>query len=256
MTFCLAMKVEEGLVAIADTRVTSGTEHSTARKLSVHHTGRHAMFLMTSGLRSVRDKAVTYFNEVIESADADFDRLYKAVNAFGQQVRRVAREDKESLVEAGLAFNLYAIVGGQFENDKEHTLYLIYPEGNWIEISRGTPYCIIGETSYGKPLLDRALRYESSLEQAIKIGYVAFDATRTSATDVDFPLDMVMYKRGYYRMYEHRYERTDLLPVSEWWNGKIRGLVRDLPSEWVKTALVEMKLRCGDDAIASPGRTS
>ena len=128
MTFCLAMKVESGLVGIADTRVTTGSEHITARKVSIHQHGRHSMFLMTSGLRSARDKALTYFEETIEQNDEAFDKLYKAVNAFAQQVRRVAEEDKDALEESGLRFNLYAIVGGQLENDSEHKLYLLYPK--------------------------------------------------------------------------------------------------------------------------------
>ena len=89
MTFCVAMKVEGGLVGIADTRITSRNEYITARKVSVHQHGRHSMFLMTSGLRSVRDKALTYFEETLQENDETFDKLYKAVNAFAEQVRRV-----------------------------------------------------------------------------------------------------------------------------------------------------------------------
>ena len=82
MTFCLSMKVKEGLVGIADTRITSGTEYTIAKKVSIHQHGKHSMFIMTSGLRSVRDKAVTYFQEVIEDESQKFDKLYKAINAF------------------------------------------------------------------------------------------------------------------------------------------------------------------------------
>ncbi|GIX47503.1 MAG: hypothetical protein KatS3mg131_1714 [Candidatus Tectimicrobiota bacterium] len=242
MTFCLGMKVREGLVAIADTRVTSGAERITARKVSVHQHGRHSMFLMTSGLRSVRDKAVTYFEEVIEASGETFDKLYKAVNAFAAQVRRVAAEDKKALQESGLPFTLYSLVGGQLENDREHKLYLLYPEGNWVEITEGTPYHIIGESGYGKPLLDRALDYEASLADALKIGYLAFDATRTSATDVDFPLDVVIYRKGTYVMVEHRYERQDLIAVSNWWQERLRQAVAELPSAWVQQALAKVPL--------------
>jgi hypothetical protein len=78
MTFCFAVKVKEALVGIADTRVTTGTQHVTARKLAIYQHGRHSLFLMTSGLRSARDKALTYFEEVLEQGDSAFDRLYKA----------------------------------------------------------------------------------------------------------------------------------------------------------------------------------
>lgn len=232
MTFCVAMSIRDGLIGMADTRITTGAERITARKVSIHQHGRHSMFIMTSGLRSVRDKALTYFEEVLESNDAAFEKLYQAVNAFGEQVRRVAKEDKAALVDAGLSYNLQAIVGGQLERDRDHKLYLIYPPGNWVEVSQGTPYYIIGESPYGKPLLDRALRYTSTFEQAMKLGYLAFDATRTSATDVDFPLDVVLYRRDTYQMVEHRYERKDLLPISEWWQQRMCECVDELPNGW------------------------
>jgi putative proteasome-type protease len=153
------MKVNSGLVAIADTRLTSGTEVTSARKLTIHQLEHHSLFLMTSGLRSVRDKALTYFKEVLEQEDMKFDKLYKAVNAFGTQLRRVVHEDKEALTEAGLDFNIHAIVGGQLEHDEEHKLYLLYPQGNWVEVGQGTPFFIIGNSGYGKPLLHRSLHY-------------------------------------------------------------------------------------------------
>ncbi|MSR83849.1 MAG: peptidase [Candidatus Latescibacteria bacterium] len=233
MSFCLGMKVAGGLIGIADSRVTSGTEHSTARKVSIHQNGRHSMFVMTSGLRSVRDKALTYFEEVIQESDREFDKLYKAVNAFAEQIRRAAKEDKHALEESGLPFNLHALVGGQLENDAEHKLYLLYPQANWVEIGAGTPYYIIGETGYGKPLLDRALRYETPMELALKIGYLAFDATRTSATDVDFPLDIVVYRRDTFALVEHCYEREALISTSDWWQEQLRLLVDQAPAKWI-----------------------
>ena len=83
-------------------------------------------------MRSVRDKAITYFSEVIEDQDKDFNSLYKAVNKFGDQVKRVAEEDRKNLEASGLKFNLFAIVGGQLEEDEQPKLYLLYPQGNWI----------------------------------------------------------------------------------------------------------------------------
>jgi len=233
MTFCVAMKVEEGLVGIADTRITSGTEYITARKVSIHQHGCHSMFLMTSGLRSARDKALTYFEETLQENDETFDKLYKAVNAFAEQVRRVFNEDRSALHESGLPFNLYSIVGGQLENDAEHKLYLLYPQGNWVEVSRGTPFYIIGESSYGKPLLERALTYESSLELALKMGYLAFDATRTSATDVDFPLDVLLYRPESYYIVEHRFDRDDLWPTSQWWQNQMCESIQNAPADWI-----------------------
>jgi len=237
MTFCLGMKVEDGLIGIADTRVTTGMECITARKVSIHQHGRHSMFLMTSGLRSVRDKAVTYFDEAISEGDQTFDKLFKAVNVFATQIRRVAQEDKDALDRAGLTFNLHALVGGQLENDQEHKLYLIYPQGNWVEVSEGTPYCIIGESGYGKPLLDRVLRYNSGMDLAMKVGFLAFDATRTSSTSVEYPIDVVLYRHDTFDIIEHRFEKEDLVEISSWWQSRIYDSVEKLPSQWADRLL-------------------
>jgi putative proteasome-type protease len=236
VTLCLAIKVTDGLVGIADTRVTSGTERISVRKLTVRERPGHSMFLMTSGLRAIRDKAVTYFEEAMSEQDPSFDKLYKVVNAFAAQIRRVAQEDREAIVSSGLSFDVAALVGGQLERDEEHMLYLLYPQGNWVEVAPGAPYFAIGESAYGKPILDRTLSSDTSMEDALKIAYLAFDATRTSATDVGFPLDVVLYRRDSYHMVEHRYERDDLRHVSEWWQRRVRDSIDELPSEWVRDA--------------------
>lgn len=240
MTFCVAIKIADGLVGIADTRVTSGSVHTTARKVTVHQNGQYSMFLMTSGLRSVRDKALTYFEEELEQEGVVFNRLYQAVNAFAAQVRRVANEDKQALEEAGLEFNLFSIIGGQLEKDKEHKLYLLYPQGNWIEVTESSPYFLIGETSYGKPILDRVLRFSSDMETALKVAYLAFDSTRISAVDVGFPIDVVLYRRDSFEIAQHTYDRGDLQHLPQWWQDRLRASVEELPNEWVHQALAKL----------------
>ena len=89
MTYCLGIKVKEGLLAIADTRITSGTEITVKKKITIEQKEHFSLFIMTSGLRSVRDKAVVYFTELL--ATKEFNKLYKAVNAFGEQVKRPMR---------------------------------------------------------------------------------------------------------------------------------------------------------------------
>jgi putative proteasome-type protease len=240
MTFCLAMKVQEGLVAISDSRITSGGETSTARKVSINEEEQHSMFVMTSGLRSARDKALTYFEDTLEQTHATFDKLYKAVNAFAAQVRLVDAEDREALHAANLSFNLHALVGGQFANDKEHRLYLLYPQANWVEVSRETPYFVIGESGYAKPLLDRSLRYDTPLALALKIGYLAFEATRTSTTATDFPMDVVIYRRGSFHLQERRYEAAEMAETSVWWSDSLRKLIEAMPSAWCDSAFADL----------------
>ncbi len=242
MTFCLGITVREGLVGIADTRVTSGNEVITARKVAVFQQDQHAMFILTSGLRSLRDKALTYFEEFMSQNEEPFDRVFKAVNAFATQIRRVAQEDKQALSESGLTFDIYSLVGGQFEKDSQHHLYLLYPQGNWVEIGQGTPYHIIGAAGYGKPVLDRTLKYRDSMRFAFKVGCLAFDSTRISAADVDFPIDVVLYVRDTFKLIEHRYQKDDLLELSTWWQERLRQSVSELPSEWIEAAFSKLTL--------------
>jgi putative proteasome-type protease len=242
MTYCLGIKTRSGIIAMADTRLTSGSEVSVNKKISIHEVEKSSLFIMTSGLRSVRDKAITYFQEVVDSEQFVFDKLYKAVNAFGDQIRKVAQEDKEALALSGLGFNLNAIVGGQLHNDSEHKLYRIYPEGNWVEILEGSPFAIIGNSGYGKPLLDRALTFDTSLAEAIKIGYLSFDATRVSANDVDFPLDLVLYEKDSFHIVEQRFQKEDLAAVSAQWAAMLNESVRKLPTSWMQPVFEKMNL--------------
>jgi putative proteasome-type protease len=241
MTFCLGIKVDDGLVGIADSRVLSGSEVILARKVSVFRRERQAMFLLTSGLRSLRDKALTYFEDALAQEAEPFDRLYKAVNLFTAQVRRVAKEDKEAIEESGLPFDFYTLIGGQFANDKEHKLYLAYPEGNWVEVGQGTPYHIIGASGYGKPILDRTLKYHDPMRFALKVGCLAFDSTRISAAGVDFPIDVVLYARDSFQIVEHRYEKEQLQDVSGWWQDRLRRSVNELPSQWLESAFSDVQ---------------
>lgn len=244
MTFCLGMRCHEGLIALADTRITSGNETSTAGKISIHHgarRGRHALFIMTSGLRSVRDKALAFYEEVLDEREKEMTKVFHAVDAFAKQVRRVQKEDHRWLKKGGLPFDIHALVGGQLERDDEHKLFLIYPEGNWVEVSLSTPYFIIGQTGYGKPLLDRAFSLDVDLETAFKLAILSFDATRTSATDVDLPIDVVMYRKDSFKISERRFDERDLKPVMEFWNRGVRKLVSDVPANQVDRLFTELE---------------
>lgn len=224
MTFCLGMKCEEGLMAIADTRITSGTELSEAKKISIHQYEQHSMFILTSGLRSLRDKAITYFEERLRD-EHNLDRMFKAANALSEEIRRVRVEDKEWLEDGGLHFDLHCIFGGQLAGDTETHLYLIYPEGNWVEVRAATPYVIIGESRYGKPILDRVWRHNKGLDDALRVGLLAFDATKTSASDVDYPVDVVLYRPDSFEMREQRLVAEDLDPLRRYWQQAIEEAV-------------------------------
>jgi putative proteasome-type protease len=235
MTYCLGIKVKEGLIAIADTRVTSGSETTEKKKIYIQQGDGQSMFIMTSGLRSIRDKAVIYFQELINEG-AIHNRLYKAVNAFGAQVKRVANEDRESLERAGFKFNLHTIIGGQLKDDEEHKLFLLYPEGNWVELGDGAPFVVIGNSGHGKAILNRTLTDASSMRLALKTGFLSFDSTRASANDVDFPIDVVLYHNRSFHMIEHRYERQDLEKISIQWAQELRAALTNIPDDWMDAA--------------------
>jgi putative proteasome-type protease len=198
------------------------------------------MFLMTSGLRSVRDKVLTYFEDVL-SAGTGYDRLYKAANAFGAEVRKVATEDGQALFESHLTFNIHALIGGRLSADSEPKLYLIYPQGNWVEINEARPYHIIGESGYGRPVLDRSLKHSDPIPWAFKVGCLAFDSTRISAADVDFPLDVVIYRDGDTKVMDGRLQREDLADLSKWWSERLRIAVSEIPQDWVDTLIAKVE---------------
>ena len=132
MTFCVGVRVREGLVGLADTQIVKGGEVSSKAKLSLHEHGGHPFFVMTSGLRSVRDKVVLRLEDALGTLGEPLSRLHEVATAFGDELRNVRDEDGPSLEASGLRFNLHGIIGGQLTDDDEPALFMIYPEGNWV----------------------------------------------------------------------------------------------------------------------------
>ncbi len=237
MTFCLGIKVKEGLIAIADTRISAGNEIYSNKKISIHEINHHSLFIMTAGLRSVRDKAVTYFNLAVEEEEATYDFMFEAATAFGLILKKVASEDRETLEREGYQYNLHAIVGGQMLKDLEHKLFLVFPEGNWIEINDGLKYQIIGNANYGKPLLNRNLSHETSLKDALKMGFLSFDATQVSTNDVDYPIDVVVYEKGSFKAKEIRLYKEDMQKISDDWNVALRKSLESIEEKWMESLI-------------------
>ena len=239
MTYCLAIRTREGLIALADGRVTSGSQMALARKVTMMGSGPHRFFLMTSGLRSVRDKVLAYLRREIKRQTANnFGSMLDAVTAFANCLRTVANEDRDALAESDLSFNLHAIIGGQLEGDTEPTMFLVYPEGNWIEVDKRTPYLSIGATAYGKPILDRALSYDTEMRHALKLAYLSFDSTRFSSTDVGFPIDLLTYSAADRQWREQQFDYDDLVEQRQWWNRAITELAERMPDgPWVADLL-------------------
>ena len=231
MTFCAGIKVRQGVVMLADTQIVRGNEQVNKAKLAVSRHGNASIFTMTSGLRSVRDKTVTYLDERLAHPES-LTRLYQVANLFGEQLRRVRLEDGPSLQQANLAFNLNAIIGGCLPGDDEPKLYYVYPEGNWVEAAADSPYFIIGRTPYGKPILDRFLTYETDLRSATALALLAFDATQASVTDVDCPIDVGVIFASTRSSVWRRFDAYEVEQVTRWWTERLAHALREFPTDW------------------------
>lgn len=116
-------------------------------------------------------------------------------------------------------------------------MYLVYPEGNWIEITEGNPFIIIGNSGNGKPILKRTLNYNSSMKFALKTGFLSFDSTRVSVNDVGFPIDVVTYKTNEFKFIEKRYEASGLKYISDFWANELSNAIKNVPDDWTSELL-------------------
>jgi putative proteasome-type protease len=238
LTYCLGIKVRDGLIGLADGRITSGTQLTSARKVTLHGPNGSQFFIMTSGLRSLRDKAIAYLERDRRAAAVPYATMLDAVGAYTQCLRRVIDEDRNALEHSHIAFNLHAIIGGQLAQDEEPTMFLVYPECNWIQVDERTPYLSIGVTGYGKPILDRALHYDTPLRTALKLAYLSFDSTRLSSSDVGFPLDLVTYHVSDRRWRDRQFDDYDLREQGLWWNEHLTQLANAMPDgDWLEGLL-------------------
>lgn len=239
MTYCLGIKLREGLICLADGRITSGGQVSIARKASLHGPDDRQFCIMTAGLRSLRDKTISYLDQDLASSPATAKTMIEVLEIYTRSLRRVAEEDQEALEASHLSFDLSAIVAGQMSDDPGPSMFLVYPEGNWIEVTERSPHISIGATAYGKPILDRILSFDTPLDLALQIAFLSFDSTRVSAASVGFPLDMLtLTKDRQWRKIE--LESDDVAGLRQWWNDKITELAASMPTgPWVDRLLPE-----------------
>lgn len=227
MTFCIAIKSKTGVVALSDTRISSGLGVSTSKKIQTYQENGNSFFIMSSGLRSIRDKVIHILED--ELSNQPLDKLYKVANLVGKAVKQARTEDLEQLTASKFIFDAHFILGGQCVNDKRSSIFLIFPEGNWVEASDESPYTVIGNTGFGKPILRRLLHEEITFDLAIKVAYLSFDATFKNASDVDFPLDFALYRNGTFEIQELRKSEEDLKETAKLWNQMLVDAANELP---------------------------
>jgi putative proteasome-type protease len=203
MTYCCGLLVRDGLVMIADTRTNAGLDNiSVFRKLHVFgEPGNRIMALASAGNLSVTQSVVSLLNEGFLNEETDevetlmnAPTMFQAAQRIGRAIRQVHENDGPALESSGIKFDVSFLFGGQIEGGRLR-LFMIYAAGNFIECTTDTPYLQIGEHKYGKPILDRAVKFETDLNDALKIGLISMDSTMRSNLGVGMPIDVMVARR-------------------------------------------------------------
>jgi putative proteasome-type protease len=201
MTYCVGIKLDAGLVFMSDSRTNAGLDQiSTYRKMMVYEQpGERFMVMLSAGNLSISQSVREILQvEKIEGADGapitiwNAKSMFDAVRVLGATVRRVYDQDGASLAAAGVDFNASMIFGGQIKGEAMR-LFLVYSAGNFIEATRETCYFQVGESKYGKPVLDRMITPATPLDEAAKCALVSMDSTLKSNLSVGLPLDLLVY---------------------------------------------------------------
>jgi putative proteasome-type protease len=244
MTYCVAMLLDTGMVFLSDSRTSAGVDHiSTFRKTTVlQKPGERVLVLQTAGNLAITQAVTSMLREQIELPDAkahlfNCPNLFEAAQCVGEAVREVHRRDSGPLKEFGVEFNASLILGGQIRGESPR-LFSIYSAGNFIEATAETTYFQIGESKYGKPIVDRVLRRSSSLNEAAKCALISMDSTIRSNLSVGLPLDLVMIKRDRYETARHMSIDTDneyFRGIRNRWSEALREAFAELPDpDWLR----------------------
>lgn len=223
MTYCVAMRLESGLIFASDSRTNAGVDNiATFQKMySFEIAGRLRLVMMTSGNLATSQSVASLLDlrsrQGGEGSLGQIGSLYDAAVLVGQTLREVIARDggSDSPVDLGSSF----ILGGQLAGERPR-LFNIYPQGNFIEATVDTPYFQIGETKYGKPILDRVLNYRSSLEEAIRCALISLDSTMRSNLSVALPIHL---------MWHHNDDFTPRAPLRI---GEDDSYFRELRAAW------------------------
>ena len=202
MTYCVGIKLDAGLVFMSDSRTNAGLDQiSTYRKMMVYEKpGDRFMVMLSAGNLSISQSVREILQvEKIEGRDGahitiwNATSMFDAVRVLGAAVRRVYEQDGAALANAGVDFNASMIFGGQIAGEAMR-LFLVYSAGNFIEATRETCYFQVGESKYGKPVLDRMITPATPLDEAAKCALVSMDSTLKSNLSVGLPLDLLVYQ--------------------------------------------------------------
>ncbi len=207
MTYCVGIRLNAGLVFLSDSRTNAGLDAiSTFRKMMIYEQpGERFMVMLSAGNLSISQSV----REVLQVEKLDngteegltiwnATSMFDATRVLGAAVRRVYEQDGAALKNAGVDFNASMIFGGQIKGEAMR-LFLVYSAGNFIEATRETCFFQVGESKYGKPILDRVLTPATALDEAAKCALVSMDSTLKSNLSVGLPLDLLVYREGSFK---------------------------------------------------------
>ena len=237
MTYCLGIITQEGLVMASDSRTNAGYDQvNVCRKMYTFvEPGNRVLVMMTSGSLSLTQSVVALLRRDFEVGRglANAPTLYDACRVVGENIRRVAELDRAALERDEYKFNIHVLLGGQIKGEPPG-LHLIYPQGNPLSASEDSPFLQIGECKYGRPILDRGIKYQqTSLEEAAKYALISIDSTMRSNVTVGPPIDMLLYRADEFDITQRRRltsKDPDLIDVHARWEQALRKAVQELPS--------------------------
>jgi putative proteasome-type protease len=241
MTYCLGMLSRGGAVFLSDSRTSAGMDNITMRsKMRIFEKpGERMICILSSGNLSLTQATLAMIDEDLMLGDGvprkktimNRQTIYETVRYIGSKVRAVEKRDRTALEADGFSFNINLIVGGQIAGMAPE-VHLIYPQGNSIHATRESPFLQIGETKYGKPILDRGFNFETPLNDAVKFGLLSLDATMKSNVSVGPPVDILCYETDSLQANKRaRLEEDDpyLEEIGRRWQDGIIKLVNELP---------------------------
>jgi putative proteasome-type protease len=241
MTYCLGILTSHGLVLASDSRTNAGVDYiSTYQKLfDFSKPGQRVILLCTSGNLSVTQAVINALHQDLRTAEAEtlhnLPTLYDIACYIGGKVRQIQEQERAWLAKDGIDFKCTLLLGGQVQDDAAG-LFMIYSQGNFIQAMPETPFLQIGETKYGKPILDRTLTYETSLEEAAKCALLSIDSTMKSNISVGPPINLAMYETdSLFIRHQVRLRLGDpyLAKMRQLWETSLREAFERMPNvEW------------------------
>ena len=246
MTYCVAMLLDTGVVFLSDSRTNAGIDRiSTFRKATVFQKpGERVLVLQSAGNLAITQTVVSLLREEIAANSPkpnlmNVPTLFEAARCVGDALREMHRRDGSALKDFNVDFNASLTLGGQIKGEVPR-LFSIYSAGNFIEATTDTTYFQIGESKYGKPIIDRVLRRSSSLNEAVKCALVSMDSTIQSNLSVGLPLDLVIVKRDGFNVARHMSidsENEYFKGIRSRWSEALREAFSQLPDpDWLSLA--------------------